>query len=65
MASGGLLMVKFCAVRLSSLLSVLLIYIPFLFREFFLFVVSTRAGFDPPWVHSSGHLYEFDDALAH
>ena len=24
-----------------------------------------RAGFDPLWVHSSDHLLEFDNALAH
>ena len=28
-------------------------------------IYHSQAGFDPPWVHSSGCLLEFDDVLAH
>ena len=28
-------------------------------------IYHSLAGFNPPWVHSSGRLLEFDDALAH
>ena len=27
--------------------------------------ISNNIGFDPPWVHSSDRLLEFDNALAH